>query len=86
MAGLSSTARQQQLVVSVKPSQVANPRNEFCIEQRATAKLLEKPKEARVRVFGLFLLLPRLAPVGLTARKLVSEHVGVLVRLSWGHS
>jgi hypothetical protein len=48
----------------VKSSQVANPRNAFCIEQRATAK----SKEARVRVFGLFLLLPRLAPVGLIAR------------------
>ena len=45
-------------------SHVANPRNAFCIEQRATAK----SKEARVRVFGLFLLLPRLAPVGLIAR------------------
>ena len=48
----------------VKSSQVANPRNAFCIEQRATAK----PKEAQLRVFGLFLLLPRLAPVGLIAR------------------
>jgi hypothetical protein len=48
----------------VKSSQVANPRNAFCIEQRATAK----SKEARVRVFGLFLLLPRLAPDGLIAR------------------
>ena len=48
----------------VKSSQVANPRNAFCIEQRAAAK----SKEARVRVFGLFLLLPRLAPVGLIAR------------------
>ena len=48
----------------VKSSQIANPRNAFCIEQRATAK----SKEARVRVFGLFLLLPRLAPVGLIAR------------------
>jgi hypothetical protein len=36
----------------------------FRIEQRAT----EKSKEARVRVFGLFLLLPRLAPDGLIAR------------------
>ncbi len=48
----------------VKSSQVANPRNAFCIEQRATAK----SKEARVRVFGLFLLLLRLVPVGLIAR------------------
>ena len=48
----------------VKSSQVANPHNAFCIEQRAAAK----PKEAQVRVFGLFLLLPRLAPVGLIAR------------------
>jgi hypothetical protein len=48
----------------IKSSQVANPRNTFCIEQRATAK----SKEARVRVFGLFLLLLRLAPVGLIAR------------------
>jgi hypothetical protein len=50
--------------LQVKSSQVANPRNAFCIEQRAAAK----PKEAQVRVFGLFLLLPRLAPVGLIAR------------------
>jgi hypothetical protein len=48
----------------VKSSQVANPRNAFCIEQRTAAK----SKEAQVRVFGLFLLLPRLAPVGLIAR------------------
>jgi hypothetical protein len=48
----------------IKSSQVANPHNAFCIEQRAAAK----PKEAQVRVFGLFLLLPRLAPVGLIAR------------------
>ena len=47
-----------------KSSQVANPRNAFCIEQRTAAK----SKEAQVRVFGLFLLLPRLAPVGLIAR------------------
>ena len=46
-----------------KSSQVANPRNAFCIEQRTAAK----SKEAQVRVFGLFLLLPRLAPVGLIA-------------------
>ena len=50
--------------VRVKSSQVANPRNAFCIEQRTAAK----SKEAQVRVFGLFLLLPRLAPVGLIAR------------------
>jgi hypothetical protein len=48
----------------VKSSQVANPRNAFCIEQRTAAN----SKEAQVRVFGLFLLLPRLAPVGLIAR------------------
>ncbi len=54
----------------------------FCIEQRAAAK----PKEAQVRVFGLFLLLPRLAPVGLIVRKLVSELVKVLVRSFRGHS
>jgi hypothetical protein len=46
-----------------KSSQVANPRNAFCIEQRTAAK----SKEAQVRVFGLFLL-PQLAPVGLIAR------------------
>jgi hypothetical protein len=45
-------------------SQVANPHNAFCIEQRAAAK----SKEAQMRVFGLFLLLLRLAPVGLIAR------------------
>jgi hypothetical protein len=33
----------------------------YNIEQRAAAK----SKEAQVRVFGLFLLLPRLASVGL---------------------
>jgi hypothetical protein len=33
----------------------------FKIEQRAVAK----SKEAQMRVFGLFLLLPRLASVGL---------------------
>jgi hypothetical protein len=32
----------------VKSSQVANPHNAFCIEQRTAAK----PKEAQVRVFG----------------------------------
>ena len=48
----------------VKSSQVANPRNAFRIEQRTAAK----SKEAQVRVFGLFLLLPRFAPVGLIAR------------------
>jgi hypothetical protein len=48
----------------VKSSQVANPHNAFCIEQRAAAK----SKEARMRVFGLFLLFLRLAPVGLIAR------------------
>ncbi len=31
-----------------KSSQVANPRNAFCTEQRVT----ENSKEARVRVFG----------------------------------
>ena len=44
--------------------QVANPRNAPCIEQRTAAN----SKEAQVRVFGLFLLLPQLAPVGLIAR------------------
>ena len=53
----------------VKSSQVANPRNAFCIEQRTAAK----PKEAQVRVFCLFLLLPRLAPVGLIARFNLSQ-------------
>ena len=62
-------------LAAVKSSQVANPRNAFCIEQRAAAK----SKEARVRVFGLFLLLPRLAPVGLIARLLVSDLAEVLV-------
>ncbi len=52
-------------------NQIANPRNTFCIEQRATAK----PKEACLRAFGLFLPLPRLAPVGLFAHQLVSELV-----------
>ena len=52
------------VTTKVKSSQVANPRNAFCIEQRTAAK----SKEAQVRVFGLFLLLPRLAPVGLIAR------------------
>ena len=66
----------------VKSSEVANPRNAFCIEQRAAAK----SKEAQVRVFGLFLRLPRLAPIGLIARSLVSELVGVLLRSSRGHS
>ena len=47
-----------------RPCQVANPRNAFCIEQRTAAN----SKEAQVRVFGLFLLLPQLAPVGLIAR------------------
>ena len=51
-------------ISGVKSSQVANPRNAFCIEQRTAAK----PKEAQVRVFGLFQLFPRLAPVGLIAR------------------
>jgi hypothetical protein len=50
--------------IQVKSSQVANPHNAFCIEQRTAAK----PKEAQVRVFGLFLPLPRLSPVGLIAR------------------
>ena len=35
-----------------------------------------------MRVFGLFLLLPRLAPVGLIARQLVSDLVEVLVELT----
>ena len=48
----------------VKSSQVANPHNSFCIEQRTAAKL----KEAQVRVFGSFLPLPRLSPVGLIVR------------------
>ena len=52
------------LTTKSKSSQVANPRNAFCIEQRTAAK----SKEAQVRVFGLFLLLPRLAPVGLIVR------------------
>jgi len=50
----------------VKSSQVANPRNAFCIEQRT--RTAANSKEAQVRVFGLFLLLPQLAPVGLIAR------------------
>ena len=45
--------------IEIKSSQVANPHNAFCIEQRTAAK----PKEAQVRVFGLFLPLPRLSPV-----------------------
>ena len=48
----------------LKSSQVANPHNAFCIEQRTAAE----PKEAQVRVFGLFLPLPQLSPVGLIAR------------------
>ena len=64
--GVDLTPRSTVLSVAeqVKSSQVANPRNAFCIEQRTAAK----SKEAQVRVFGLFLLLPRLAPVGLIAR------------------
>jgi len=50
--------------VQFKSSQAAIPRNAFFIEQRTAAK----PKEAQVRVFGLFQLFPRLAPVGLIAR------------------
>jgi hypothetical protein len=55
------------IVILAGASQVKkliNPHNAFCIEQRATAK----SKEAQVRVFGLFLPLPRLSPVGLIAR------------------
>ena len=61
---IARNAKKKKKQFNVKSSQVANPRNAFCIEQRAAAK----SKEAQVRVFGLFLLLPRLAPVGLIAR------------------
>ena len=64
--------------LGVKPRQVANPHNSFCIEQRAA----EKSKEEQVRVFGLLLLLPRLAPVGLIVRLIFSKLFEVLVRLS----
>ena len=52
-------------------SQVANPHNAFCIEQRTAAK----PKEAQVRVFGLFLPLSRLSPAG--AQPLGRLHVNL---------
>ena len=56
----------------VKSSQVANPRNAFCIEQRTAAK----SKEAQVRVFGLFAAPPACAGW--------ADCTLTCLRLSWG--